>query len=79
MYTLDSATLPATKYGARDYDVQALGAGGAWQTVAQVRGSTAGKVSSTITPITTTALRILISDSNDHSYSRLVAVEAFGS
>lgn len=77
VYTLDSARYPAADWGLRDYDVQAL-EDGTWQTVATVRGNLAGTVTSMFDPITTTALRLSISDTNDHAYSRVIEFEAFG-
>jgi alpha-L-rhamnosidase len=63
----------------RDYDVQVRRADGSWTTVGEVRGNTAGRITNTFTPVHTTALRILVSDSNDHSSSRLISVQAFSS
>ena len=78
LYTLDSAKYPARLNGLRDWDVQAHVAG-AWQTVAQVRGNTAGHVTSTFTPVEADAVRILCLDGNDHTYSRIVELEVYGS
>jgi len=78
LYTLDSAKYPARLNGLRDWDVQARVAG-AWQTVAQVRGNTAGHVTSTFTPVEADAVRILCLDGNDHTYSRIVELEVYGS
>lgn len=77
VYTLDSPAYPASAYGVRDYDVQVRTSTGDWKTVATVTGNTEGIVTSTFTPVSTTALRILINDSNDHSYSRLISVQGF--
>lgn len=77
VYTVDSPKDPAPKWGVRDYDVQVKTAAGEWQTVDEVRGSTVGKVSSTFDAVETTAIRVLITDTNDHAYSRLIAVQAF--
>jgi hypothetical protein len=76
LYTLDSAKYPAKSVGLRDWDVQ-LQTNGSWQTVAQVRGNTAGHVTSTFTPTQATAIRILCLDGNDHTYSRIVELEAY--
>lgn len=78
MLTLDAPVQSAVRYGLRDYDVQAL-VDGAWATVASVRGNTAGTVESTFTPVTAAALRLSITDTNDHSYSRVVELEAYAS
>lgn len=77
VYTLDAPNAPAATNGLRDYDVQAL-VDGAWTTVAGVRGATTGTITSSFAPVTTTALRLLITDSNDHGYSRVVELEGFG-
>ncbi|WP_029137658.1 glycosyl hydrolase [Nakamurella lactea] len=77
VFTVDNGTNPASGYGLRDYDVQAL-VDGSWSTLAQVRGNTDGTVVSDFPPVTTGALRLLITDSNDHGYSRVVEFEARG-
>jgi len=77
VYTLDQAAYPASGYGVRDYDIQAL-VGGQWQTVATVRGNVAGIITSTFNPVTTSSLRLLITDTNDHTYSRVIEFEAYG-
>ncbi|GAA3517765.1 alpha-L-rhamnosidase [Actinocatenispora rupis] len=77
MYTLDSDRYPASATGLRDYDVQ-VADGAGWRTVASVRGNTAGRVESRFDPVSTTALRLSITDTNDHGYSRVVELEAYG-
>ncbi|WP_327638580.1 discoidin domain-containing protein [Kribbella sp. NBC_00482] len=77
LYTLDSVKYPARLNGLRDWDVQAK-VGGAWQTVAQVRGNTLGHVTSTFDPVQAEAVRILCLDGNDHTYSRIVELEVYG-
>ncbi len=47
VYRPDSADFPASGYGLRDYDVQALVAGQG-QTLAAVRGNTIGKITSSL-------------------------------
>ncbi|MEV0801313.1 discoidin domain-containing protein [Kribbella sp. NPDC050281] len=79
LYTLDSTKYPALTNGLRDWDVQVRSGSGDWQTVAQVRGNTAGHVTSTFDPVQADAVRILCLDSNDHAYSRIVELEAYGS
>jgi hypothetical protein len=79
LYTLDSIKYPAAKNGLRDWDVQVQTGGGAWQTVAQVRGNTLGHVTSTFAPTNADAVRILALDGNGHSYSRIVELEVYGS
>lgn len=79
LYTLDSAKYPALTNGLRDWDVQVRSGTGDWQTVSQVRGNTLGHVTSTFDPVQADAVRILCLDSNDHAYSRIVELEAYGS
>jgi hypothetical protein len=75
LYTLDSERYPAARYGVRDWDVQARVAG-QWQTVAQVRGNTAGDVRSGFAPVTADAARIVALASNGaNDYTRIVEVE----
>ncbi|GAA3082067.1 hypothetical protein JOF29_004636 [Kribbella aluminosa] len=78
LYTLDSAKYPARVNGLRDWDVQ-VKVDGAWQTVAQVRGNTVGHVTSTFPPVRADAVRIRCLDGNDHTYSRIVELEVYGS
>ncbi len=70
------AERPATTNGLRDYDVQVL-VHGAWTTVASVRGNTLRTITSGFPPVTTSAVRLLITDSNDDGYSRVVELEGF--
>jgi hypothetical protein len=78
LYTLNSKQYPAARYGLKDWDVQAQ-VGGAWQTVAEVRDNVAGLKSSTFTPVTATAVRILALASNEGpTYSRVVELEVYG-
>ncbi|MEV4755677.1 discoidin domain-containing protein [Micromonospora sp. NPDC049559] len=77
LYTLDSAKYPAARYGLRDWDVQ-VRVGTGWQTVAEVRGNLLGLVSSTFTPVTTGAVRIVTLASNEGvTYSRVVEFEVY--
>ncbi|MFI5729884.1 discoidin domain-containing protein [Kribbella sp. NPDC051587] len=79
LYTLNSKQYPAAGYGLKDWDVQAQ-VGATWQTVAEVRGNTAGLKSSTFTPVTATAIRIRTLASNEGpTYSRIVELEAYRS
>ncbi|MET7278208.1 discoidin domain-containing protein [Kribbella sp. NPDC005582] len=79
LYTLNSRQYPAAGYGLKDWDVQAM-VGGAWQTVAEVRGNVAGLTSSTFTPVAATAVRIRTLASNEGpTYSRVVELEVYGS
>jgi hypothetical protein len=77
VYTLDSTRYPANRYGLRDWDVQ-VDSGGQWVTVAQVRGNTAGMVSSAFPPVQTSGVRILTLASNEGlTYSRVVELEVY--
>ncbi len=75
-YTLDSARYPAGRFGIRDFDVQ-VRTGGAWQTVDLVRGNIAGRVTSTFDPVIADAVRVVVYDSNDHAYSRIMELEVY--
>lgn len=79
LYTLDSIKYPAATNGLRDWDIQVRAGGGAWQTVAQVRGNTAGHVTTTFAPTQADAVRILALAGNGNSYSRIVELEIYGS
>jgi hypothetical protein len=76
LQTLDSARYPAAVMGIRDFDVQ-VRVGTDWTTVGDVRGNTQGRVSVSFTPVTSNAVRLVIQDSNDHGYSRIVELEAY--
>lgn len=76
MRTVGSTKAPAAKYGPRDYQVQGL-VDGAWQTLDTVQGNTEATVTSTFDPVELSALRLLVGDTNDHSYSRVVELEAY--
>ncbi|MFG1704286.1 discoidin domain-containing protein [Nonomuraea sp. M3C6] len=76
LYTLDTERYPAATFGLRDWDVQAQ-VSGQWQTVAQVRGNTAGNARSDFTPVTADAVRIVALASNGaNDYTRIIEVEA---
>ncbi|MGW0808498.1 discoidin domain-containing protein [Nonomuraea sp. NPDC002799] len=75
LYTMDTERYPASSAGLRDWDVQAQ-VGGQWQTVAQVRGNTAGNVRSDFAPVTADAVRIVALASNGaNDYTRIIEVE----
>jgi hypothetical protein len=76
--TLDSARYPADRVGVRDLDMQVMVAG-QWQTVASVRGNAVGHMTVTFPAVTAEAVQIVVLDSNDHAYSRLVEIGVFGS
>jgi alpha-glucuronidase len=78
VHTLNSRAYPASAYGVRDYDVE-LRVDGAWRTVVSVRGNTTGVVESRFPAADADALRLVVLDSNDHAYSRLIELEAFSS
>jgi hypothetical protein len=75
LYTLDTERYPASRYGVRDWDVQAQ-VSGQWQTVARVRGNTAGNARSDFAPVTADAVRIVALASNGaNDYTRIIEVE----
>jgi len=78
IYTLDGPGGVAGRSGLRDYDVQAQ-VDGAWKTVATVSGSTAGMVERTFDAVSATALRLVVHDTNDHNFSRVIELEAYAS
>ncbi|WP_433472737.1 family 78 glycoside hydrolase catalytic domain [Spirillospora sp. CA-142024] len=78
VFTLDDSAHPASKTGIRDFDVQAE-VDGKWTTVATVTGSTAGTVEKTFAPVSASALRLVVNDSNDHNYSRVIELEGYSS
>lgn len=63
--------------GIRDFDVQ-VRVGDQWKPVGQVRGNETGRVTVTFTPVAVDAVQLVIHDSNDHGYSRIVEIEAYG-
>jgi hypothetical protein len=78
VHTLDSAAFPAARWGVRDVDVE-VRTNGAWRTVAQVRANTRGVVECSFGATEADALRVVVLDSNDHTYSRLIEIEAYSS
>ncbi len=76
LFTLDAAAFPASRYGVRDYDLEAL-VDGTWTTVASVRDNTDGVRESTFDPVTADALRLVVLDSNSHDFARVVELEAY--
>ncbi|HVX46207.1 MAG TPA: hypothetical protein VHC49_20110 [Mycobacteriales bacterium] len=75
--TLNSAKYPAAKYGLKDWDIQVRD-GDSWRTVTSVRGNTAGHVTTTFTPVSTTALRVnLLVGNGADDYSRIVELAAY--
>lgn len=75
--TLDSRKYPAARYGLRDWDVR-VRVDGAWQTVASVRGNTAGAVESSFDPVVADRVEIVALASNDAAYSRILELEVRG-
>lgn len=78
LLTLDSSKSSAAKSGIRDFDIE-VRAGDTWRTVATVSGNTVGTVERTFDPVQASALRVVVHDSNDHKYSRLVELEGYAS
>ena len=83
IYTLDSATYPASSYGIKDYELQYLLPGGDpdntddWETYVAVTGNTSGKITHYLPSISTQAIRLKINDSNDGEWSRIIEFEAY--
>ncbi|MFF5263787.1 discoidin domain-containing protein [Actinomadura viridis] len=73
---VDLYTHAERRFALRDWDVQALTDAG-WQTVAQVRGHTAGRHSSSFTPVTASAVRVNMLATNGYAYSTLVELEVY--
>ncbi|WP_161557847.1 family 78 glycoside hydrolase catalytic domain [Micromonospora sicca] len=78
LFTLDSAQYPAERVGVRDGTVEAL-VDGTWRPVATIASNTAGLLERTFAPVQATALRLVVTDSNDHTYSRILELEAYSS
>jgi hypothetical protein len=78
LQTLDSTTYPAAVMGIRDFDVQ-VRTGSSWTTVDEVRGNVQGRVTITFEPRAVDAVQLVIHDSNDHGYSRIVELEGYSS
>lgn len=78
LFTLDSAQYPAERVGVRDGTVEAL-VDGTWRPVATIASNTAGVLERTFAPVQATALRLVVTDSNDHTYSRILELEAYSS
>ena len=73
--TLDPPNAPATTNGLRDYDVQAL-IDRAWTTAASVAEHPRDDHEQ-LPQLTMSAVRLLITDSNDHGYSRVAELEGY--
>jgi len=74
--TLDSAKYPAAVMGIRDFDVQ-VRAGSTWTTVGEFRDNVQGLLTVTFAPVAVDAVQLVVHDSNDHGYSRIIEVEAY--
>ncbi|TCC08546.1 discoidin domain-containing protein [Kribbella soli] len=77
LQTLDSTTYPAAVMGIRDFDLQVRTGTGPWTTIQEVRANTTGRVTITFEPRAVEAVQLVIHDSNDHGYSRIVELEAY--
>jgi len=83
IYTLDSATYPASSYGIKNYELQYLTSGGDpnddndWQTYTTVTDNTDGVITHYPPSISTQAIRLKINDSNDGKWSRIIEFEAY--
>jgi hypothetical protein len=71
-------TTPATSYGITNFNVQ-YWTGSAWVDVpgGAVTGNTLAKRSFVFPTITTDRIRVVVNDSADHLYSRVIEIEAF--
>ena len=78
LQTLDSARYPASEMGIQDFDVQ-VRTGDTWSTVGQVRDNVDGRVTVSFAPVPADAVRLVVQDTNDHGYSRIVELEAYSS
>ena len=76
VYTLDSATYPAAEMGIRDFDVEVRTPEG-WHTAGSVRGNDEGHISITFPPVLADQVRVVVHDSNDHKYSRIIELEVY--
>ena len=77
LQTLDSTTYPAAVMGIRDFDLQVRSGAGPWTTIQEVRANATGRVTITFEPRAVDAVQLVIHDSNDHGYSRIVELEAY--
>ena len=83
IYTLDSTSNPADEYGIKDYQLQYLTSGGDpdndddWETYTTITDNTRGTMTHYLSSISTEAVRLKISDSNDGQYSRIIEFEAY--
>ncbi len=83
IYTLDSATYPASLYGIKDYELQYLTPGGDpsnnddWETYTTVTDNTKGVITHYLPSISTKAIRLKINNTNDGKYSRIIEFEAY--
>jgi hypothetical protein len=64
--------------GIRDVDVR-VRTGDTWTTVGQIRGNVQGLREVTFAPVAADAVQVVVLDSNDHGYSRIIELEAFSS
>ncbi|NIK58337.1 discoidin domain-containing protein [Kribbella shirazensis] len=79
LQTLDSTRYPASVMGLRDFDLQVRTGSNLWTTIEEVRGNSTGLLNITFEPRAVDAVRLVIHDSNDHGYSRIVELEAYSS
>ena len=76
VYTLDSATYPAAEMGIRDFEVRAHTAEG-WHTVASVSDNEEGHVTLSFPSTLADQVQVIVHDSNDHKYSRIIELEIY--
>lgn len=76
VYTLDSAAYPAAEMGTRDFEIQAHTARG-WHTVASVTDNEEGHVTLRFPSTLADQVQVIVHDSNDHKYSRIIELEIY--
>ncbi|MFE9693840.1 hypothetical protein [Micromonospora sp. NPDC005806] len=73
---VDLFTDPQQRFALRDWDVEVL-TGAGWQTVAQVRGHTSGRGSSSFPAVTASAVRVTMLATNGYGYSIVNELEVY--
>ena len=76
VYTLDSAAYPAAEMGIRDFEVQAHTAQG-WRTLTSVIDNEEGHVTLRFPSTLADQVQVIVHDSNDHKYSRIIELEIY--
>lgn len=76
VHTLDSTAYPAAEMGIRDFEVQ-LHSEGEWRTVGAVDDNESGKITVDFPRSPADQVRLVVHDSNDHQYSRVIELEVY--